>query len=407
MKRKTDLLDLVAELRKENLMKKDFVVPSSKLTMEDGKLIVNNYDGNDKLFELLKATGISAYDGGLLKLSPLPVMHDNLSDKLEIPRSYYQRLLASQKDQNGNPTDDFELLDKNVSYWLQRKNANLFLRTFIDKTNNTGFGRAVLSDRFNVIDNYDVLLCCMEAVKESGLNIKIDESGCDLTEKRMYVRFVCPDIEIQAPEILKNYRNPNGNNGVGDGIITGFVISNSEVGHGTFSISPRAVVLKCANGMVFKNDAFRQVHLGSKMGEYSEINWSEDTKRKNYELIIAQAKDAIKTFVSPDYLAKKISELNVYAGQKLQYPSETIKNISRELSFTAEKEAELMQFFIGGGDVSPLGVAQAMTFMAHESGDADFQSELEEAALVILPSISTKFDKPIVRKTTKEQAQLN
>lgn len=102
-------------------------------------------------------------------------------------------------------------------------------------------------------------------------------------------------MEINAPDLLKNYKSPKGgNSAVGDGIITGFVITNSELGQGSFSISPRAVVLKCSNGMVFKNDAFGKIHLGGKMGEYSQIDWSEETKRKNYELIQAQVKDAVK-----------------------------------------------------------------------------------------------------------------
>ena len=296
MKRQTTLAELVTELKNQNLQKKDFVVPANLLSMENGKLVVNNYSSNDSLQRLLLEVGIVSADSGKLVLNCLPILHQNLSDKCDIPRKYYNRI-QGLCDQN--------LIDNNVTYWLKNMKGNVFLRTFINKQENEGYARALLSDRYNVIDNFDVLFATLEAVKDSGLNLNIEDNGCDLSESKMYVRFVAPDIEINAPDLLKNYKNPKGNSGVGDGIISGFVVTNSELGQGSFSISPRAVVLKCKNGMVFKNDAFGKIHLGSKMEQYSQIDWSEETKRKNYELIQAQVKDAVKVFTSEDFLAKK------------------------------------------------------------------------------------------------------
>jgi hypothetical protein len=284
--------------------------------------------------------------------------------------------------------------------------GNVFLRTFIDNNNNEGFARAILSDRYNVIDNFDVLFSALEAVKSSGLNLKIEDNGCDLSESKMYVRFVAPDVEINAPELLKNYRNPKGGSGVGDGIITGFVITNSELGQGSFSISPRAVVLKCQNGMVFKNDAFGKVHLGSKMEQFSQIDWSEETKRKNYELIQAQVKDAVNQFTSEDFLAKKISELNGYSEIELNHPVETVKNVSRYLNITEEKEKNILDFFMRGGDFSAMGVSQALTFFAHETKDADEAHEMETVAIDILPKIK-EMDKSTVAKSIKSQIAMN
>jgi hypothetical protein len=284
--------------------------------------------------------------------------------------------------------------------------GNIFLRTFVNKDKNEGFARAILSDRYNVIDNFDVLFATLEAVKASGLNLKIEDNGCDLTESKMYIRFVAPDVEINAPELLKNYKSPKGNGGVGDGIITGFVITNSELGQGSFSISPRAVVLKCQNGMVFKNDAFGKVHLGSKMEQFSQIDWSEETKRKNYELIMAQVKDAVKQFTSEDFLRKKISELNEYSEVELTHPIETVKNVSRFLNITEEKEKNILDFFMRGGDFTAMGVSQALTFYAHETKDADEAHDFESAAVEILPKIK-EMDKPSVSKSVKTLATLN
>jgi hypothetical protein len=396
MKRQTTLAELVNELKDQNLKKKDFVVPANLLSMENGQLVVNNYNSNDELSRLLDEIGIKSENENKLILNCLPVLHQNLSDKLDIPRKYYNKIQALK---------DTNLIDTNVTHWLKSMRGNLFLRTFINKEENEGFGRAILSDRYNVIDNFDVLLATLEAVKDSGLNLTIEDNGCDLSESKMYVRFINKDIEINAPELLKNYKSPKGGSH-GDGIITGFVITNSEIGQGSFSISPRAVVLKCQNGMVFKNDAFGKIHLGSKMEQYSQIDWSEETKRKNYELIQAQVKDAVKVFSSEEYLAKKISELNVYTTEELKNPIETIKNVSRILNITDEKEKNILDFFMRGGDFTPMGISQALTFYAHETKDADEAHEMEVEAINILPKIKD-LDKPMVNKSVKTQMTLN
>jgi hypothetical protein len=397
MKRQTTLAELVTELKDQNLQKKDFVVPANLLSMENGQLVVNNYSSNESLTKLLTEVGISSVDSGKLILNCLPILHQNLSDKCDIPRKYYNRIQS---------LCDHTLIDTNVTHWLKNMKGNIFLRTFINKNEDSGYARAILSDRYNVIDNFDVLLATLEAVKNSGLNLNIEDNGCDLSESKMYVRFVAPEIEINAPDLLKNYRSPKGNNGVGDGIISGFVITNSELGQGSFNISPRAVVLKCQNGMVFRNDAFGKVHLGSKMEQYSQIDWSEETKRKNYELIQAQVKDAVKTFTSEDFLAKKISELNEYAEMELKHPIETVKNVSKLLNITEEKEKSILDFFMRGGDFSPMGVSQALTFFAHETKDADEAHDLETTAIEILPKIKD-LDKPTVTKSIKTQMSLN
>ena len=398
MKRQNTLAELVTELKDQNMQKKDFVVPANLLSMENGQIVVNNYNSNDDLTKLLTEVGIKSEDSGKLILGCLPILHQNLSDKLDIPLRYYNLIQS---------LSDTTLIDTNVSHWLKSMKGNIFLRTFINKEENNGFARAILSDRYNVIDNFDVLLATLEAVKESGLNLKIEDNGCDLSESKMYVRFVAPDLEIQAPDLLRNYKNPKGGNGiVGDGIITGFVITNSELGQGSFNISPRAVILKCQNGMVFKDDSFGKIHLGSKMEQYSQIDWSEETKRKNHELIQLQVKDAVKQFTSEDFLRRKITELNQYAEQELKHPIETVKNVSKLLNITEEKEKSILDFFMRSGDISSMGVSQAITFYAHETKDADESHDLESAAIEILPKIKD-LDKPTVNKSVKTQMAFN
>jgi hypothetical protein len=307
---------------------------------------------------------------------PNEVMHRGFSDKLGIPWLYYNRMQAEIP----------ELLDLNVTGWLQKQaGKNVLLRTFESPANN--IARAFLSDRYSVIDNYDVLFTVLEALQASGLKVEI--INADVTEKKLYLNVVAPEVEVEARGILSNYRGTKV--GAGDGIISGFSISNSEVGWGQFSIAPRALILKCTNGMMNTEDAFNRSHLGVKLDQ-GLITWSQDTKNKNLELVMAQTKDAIKTFLSPEYLGKMIKKLETAAAEKLENPAETVQNVCKELRYTEDQRRSILSHFIQGGDTHAIGITHAITRQAQDE-NPDTRQDMEAAAFSILLKIKG-FDKP-------------
>jgi hypothetical protein len=392
------LQQIVEQLQKQNLLKQDFVVPSKYLKMNESNLIVINESKLDSLSKLLLDTGIAVNENELekIELAVLDCCHSQIGTRLDIPKKYYDKMLCNERYHH--------ILDYNVTNWFSEKNENNFLlRTFIDKEQKTGIARAILSDRYNVLDNYDVMLATLDAIRESGINVQI-ESG-DITDTKFYMRFVCPDIELDAPEILKNYRLPDGTKG-SNGIISGFVISNSETGNGKFSISPRAVVLACRNGMIFKNDAFQKTHLGSKMEEYHTIDWSEETRQKNYELVCSQVKDAIKYYASEEYLGAKIHDLMEKGNKELNHPIETIKNVSKHLSISEEKESSILNYFIKSGDTNAFGVTQALTYFAQHNASPEERYELETESVLILDSIE-EFDKADIKRVVPSIINMN
>lgn len=392
------LQEIVEALQTQTLLKQDFVVPSKYLRMDNTNLVVLNQEKLDSLSKLLLDTGIAVNENDIekIELAVLDCCHTQIGQRLDIPKKYYDKMLGNSMANH--------ILDYNVTNWFRLRNENNFLlRTFIDKEQKTGIARAILSDRYNVLDNYDVMLATLDAIRESGINVQI-ESG-DITDTKFYMRFVCPDIEMDAPDILKNYRVPDGSTG-GNGIISGFVISNSETGNGKFSISPRAVVLACRNGMIFKNDAFQKTHLGSKMEEYTTIDWSEETRQKNYELVCSQVKDAIKYYASEEYLGAKIHELIEKGNKELNHPIETIKNVSKHLSISEEKESSILNYFIKSGDTNAFGVTQALTYFAQHNASPEERYEIESESVMILDSIE-EFDKVEVKRVVPSFIQMN
>src|SRR3970040_5988 len=63
-----------------------------------------------------------------------------LADKLKIPFTYFERMRTEQP----------ALLDRNVNTWLQTDNERRMIRTL------DGQVRAVLSDRYRRLDNFDL-----------------------------------------------------------------------------------------------------------------------------------------------------------------------------------------------------------------------------------------------------------
>tara|TARA_B110000503_G_scaffold138737_1_gene225527 strand:+ start:5256 stop:6470 length:1215 start_codon:yes stop_codon:yes gene_type:complete len=381
------ITEVVSELQKDNLRKNDMIVPSRLLSMVEGKIIVKSNEDNDALNKLLVETGITMEDSAynIIELGVLDTCHSHLSSRLNIPKKYYDLM---------NGEEDLSLIDHNVTHWLHNANKNYLLRSFIDKEEKNGVVRGLLSDRYNVMDNYDVMLATLQAVKETGINVQI-ESG-DITDKKFFLRFTCPDIEVEAPELLKNYKVPNGSPS-NNGIITGFVISNSETGFGTFSISPRAVVLACSNGMIFKDDAYAKRHLGSKLDEYSTIDWSEGTRTKNFELVCSQVKDAIKTYASQDYLKGKIQDLSDKGNKELNHPIDCVKNVTKHLIIGEEKEKSILDYFFKSGDSTGFGVTQAITYYAQHNASPEERFELESKGVEVLSNIDS-FDVAVVKE---------
>jgi hypothetical protein len=156
--------------------------------------------------------------------------------------------------------------------------------------------------------------------------------------------------------------------------------------------------------MTITKDSFKKVHLGGKLEEYSEISWSEETKQKNLELIVAQTKDAVKTYISPEYLGRVVSHLEENGTKKLEHPMDAIKNVSREFAFSEEKEKRILDYFISGADSTPFGIAQAVTFYAHKDANADEQYELEKVSVAIIENAKT-FDKPMVERRKKTDSK--
>lgn len=386
--RSGDLPTLVAMLNEHREIRHDYVVPSSQMTMRDGQLVIAG-----KGAVAMDETGVSAGD---LALACTDIFDEGFASRLDVPIRYVRKLRSAVaaderyiEEHEAGTLDarHMQLIDDTFNVWMAETRTSHLIRTFHGDDESFGLARAILSQRFGCMDDLDVLLAALAGVKAAGVDIAV--RSCDRTERRMRVRIEAPELTVAAPTFLKNYRSPfSGQSGADLPLISaGLAIDNSETGGGATNISPSFTVLVCKNGMTATKDGFRRVHLGGKMAE-GIVDWSADTIRKNVDLITAQARDAVETFLNVDFLRTAVAQLEEQAGAPVTDPVETIKQVAKRFSFSEDEQALILADFIAGGDVSAGGVMQAVTSTAQRVESPERAAVLEDSAFDVLSMVA-------------------
>lgn len=401
IKEKVSIQELDQVLKAQNALKKDLVIPvnSIRFNPSNGQMIVKNGIVGEELPE-----GISGNLSSDLSLITNKTALQQLCDKFGISRTYMKRCIESNPSLlydnlnawieqesrgykfNGNFSSQIKTGVPFDSELIPQKKRNFLLRTLQGEDGN-GTARAFLSNSFKIIDNYDIFQAVLSSVMQQSkeTNTKIIIDTCDLTEDRMYIRFICPEVE-QLSDMLKFYRDPNSGN-QSKKIMSGFVVSNSEVGKGAFSISPRLVIGACNNGRIFTNERLYSKHLGGRMA-VGNVDWSQQTKNANMDLIINQIKDCVNTFISPDYIGKVVGQMEMDGSYELQNPIETCTNVCGKMNLGESETNKVLNYFAKQGSASTaFDIDQAVTFFAQHDCSADDRFDLESKVTEMLPKI--------------------
>ena len=410
--RNATLEDLAAILQAQKAEQLDIVAPAATLRSRAGVLHVEGI-GNPTITESGVTPGIGTF-------RPTAVFDEGLAEKLQIPVGYLRRMREQRPD----------LYDLNINGLLHGKSVRragggvevihpaddrkFLLRLFRGDEGGDeggeGVARAMLSDSYKTIDNLDILTAILSVVQASHMQVEIEKA--DLTDRRMYLDMIAPQMAALAPVLLGGYRNPfedprieGRRRGAGrpegeleywrsvaerDGmaydpgtepvVYAGVRISNSEVGGGAFSIVPRLILQVCRNGMTISQDVVRHVHLGGKL-DTGLIEWSETTQRKQLELIMGKTADTLRAFLNPEFLASKLDKIEADAGKPVDEPTKTIEIVGKSCGFTKAETHNVLDLFIRGGQMTAGGVANAITAYSQLVDDADRAGELDAQAL--------------------------
>jgi hypothetical protein len=123
-------------------------------------------------------------------------------------------------------------------------------------------------------------------------------------------------------------------------------------------------------------DLLRAVHVGGRM-EAGVIRWTEDTNSRLLDLVVARTRDAVSTFLSTDYLARYVADMEAAAGVQVTAPAATVAQVSKTLGYSDATADAILSAFIAGGDTTALGVGHAVTAVAVEVANSDTAATME------------------------------
>lgn len=377
--RNASLTDLFAELKEQQQRKVDLIVPARELWSHSGQYVVAN------------AGEAEVTDSGVtrnpLYLTPSNVFDDGLVEKLSNPGRPVGRAFVRGLRETGR-TDVLDhvvngLLHGSSDLGISGDERKFFVRTFAPSTpGQAGYGRAVLSNSYRPIDNWDVLNSVIKGMTDAGLDSHVVKQA-DLTDRRMYIKIAVPEISALAPTFLQNYVAPYSKKRGADipTVFGGFVIKNGETGGSAFTITPELTFEVCDNGMTVTEDMVRKTHLGAKVEDEGVVKVSERTRQANLEFVKSYTMDAITSFLDKGYMERVIRRLTEQAGGEVEHPQEVVQTIVKRTAFSESDAEGILNAFIDGGDRTRGGVLQAITAYTQTVADPDHAYEMEADAL--------------------------
>jgi hypothetical protein len=336
MKTGRTLQDLAVELDRQSKAKRDFMVHSQAImagNMPDW-LYFNRFDEG------------GGYTEGSGNFTPSGLFHRQIGDALGIPAKYYDLMKAERP----------ALLAQNISGWLAESDKRYMVRTL------DGTARAFLSSRYRRIDNYDIAQTVLPVI--SGMEGAHVES-CEVTESRMYLKVVNTRLEAEVNK--------------GDAVQAGIVISNSEVGLGSVSVTPLVFRLACLNGMIVQDFGQRKYHIGRESEKTWEL-FSDATLEADDAAFMLKLSDIVRSAVDEAKFALVVDKLREAASMRITaHVPDAVELTAKQYGFTKTEEAGILQHLIEGGDLTLWGLSNAVTRASHDACDYDRATTLEGA----------------------------
>ena len=349
MKSGMTLESLLTTVVEQQKTKRDFVANT-----KESILMVDAPDMPQKVAIVLRKEG----ETELERFSITENCHRQIAGRLQIPLKYYFRLLE----------DHLDLVITQVNALFQREPQTRLLRTL------DGKARAFLSDKYKVLDNDQVLEQVLPPIVQGDIPSQLLSSN--VTENHMYMKVLFTgDNLAQEVGTLRD--------GSPDIVRPGALVKNSETGMGSMVTEGFFYRDYCLNGCVFgKTDIFnvKRIHLGGKLVANGEFEvFSDETKRKQNELIIAEVTDAMKALTNPENVAKMGDALRATKeGAQVDNAFAAVDQLAKEVDIRDGEKESVIANFLQDGDFSKWGMINAVTKIANtETVDYERACELE------------------------------
>lgn len=326
------LVQLAQELDRQLSTKKDLVLHPSMMRHETGN------QGDNRLI-------IDHPSGGSFTVTELA--RRQLAAKLNIPYPYFDRMRKEQP----------RLLDSNVNTWLQCDDGHKMVRTL------DGQARAVLSDRYRRLDNYDLANEIIPILQQLP-DVRFE--SVELTETRMYLKVVAPPLAYTMK--------------AGDIIQAGLVITNSEVGQGTLSVQQLLYRVVCSNGLIVPDRALRKTHIGRALGgDDGNIQvYQEETLKADDRAFFLKVRDVVQATIAQNTFVESARKMQSTMGVRLTGdPVKSVEVLASRYDMNDGERSGVLRHLVSGGDLSGYGLVNAVTHYSQEVEDYDRATEFE------------------------------
>lgn len=339
MKQGRTLQELAVEIHRQANAKQDYLAETGTMSIvptESGiGLSVNGIDGSFGINE---------------------IAHAQIGQYTDIPWKYYDRMR----------TQSPELLADNVNHWLHggTETERRMLRTL------DGNVRAFLSDRYRRIDNAQVAESVLPIISQmDGARVE----SCEVTDNKMYIKAVNPRIMESVS--------------VGDIVQSGIVISNSEVGLGSVSVSPMIFRLVCSNGMIAADGAVRKNHIGRANDSNFDMSiFRDETIEADDKAFMMKLQDAVSAATQEAVFARIIRQMRDAKDAVIEPRNvpKVVELTAKQVGITQYETESVLGHLIAGGDLSLYGLGNAVTKYAQEVKSYDRSTELEATGYKII-----------------------
>jgi len=341
MKTGISLVELAAKIEGQKGLKHDMIVETNRS--------VATLDGDNKPQLYIPTQG---------SFPILPLAHRQIASHTKIPADYYDRMQSQAP----------KLLVDSVNTWFSAQPTKRMIRTL------GGDIRAFLSNSYQRIEN--------EEIAEVALPVLMDLPGvqitsCEVTERRLYIHAVVPTVQGEVKR--------------GDVVQAGVLITNSEVGLGSVSVSGLAWRLVCLNGMK-TTDTYRRNHVGRRVEDNEDL-WADDTKKADDRAVLLKVRDMVRNVVDETNFRKQLSKWQGLTEGKIEGdPAKAVEVLAKKVGATEGEKGGILRSLIEGGDLSRWGIVNAITHQAHSVPSYDRAVEFETMGgkLVDLPATEWK-----------------
>lgn len=337
MKHGKTINELAAEIVRQQKSKRDFVLPTT---------MVEAFPMNGEL-NLDWATSKAGDER--LNMPLTDISHRQLGEFCSIPAKYYDLMRKAHPG----------LLAQNVKHWLNVSSDRRMIRTL------DGNIRAVLSDKYRRLDNFDIAQNILPMLNEANAEVE----SCEITEKRLYIKAITHKVQAEVK--------------VGDVVSAGVLIQNSEVGHGSLAVKPLIYRLVCRNGAIADKYALKKYHVG-RLVELQDVEFAQDTHAADDKSFWLQTRDLVKHCLNEVTFKKIVESMSETTTQKIGRVSDVIELVSSDYGFTDTERENVLDHLITGGDLTSWGLGNAVTRAAQDVESYDRSTELETFGFEIM-----------------------